>query len=251
LLDTAGTRFTRPPEIRELDEAVRRAADERLRVELDELMEAATSPGTTGSDLQRLEASIRDQIEVVEADRDRALDDLIASDRELERLAKENAALHSDNRRLQARAGYWESAEGDESRERSPEEEFLAELRSEYESRFTASDRERYPLAPVIVGQRFLATLDQSDVPRAKAVQVSAEVASRRAREIAGRQVHPLRSSDAPNSGQRTRAHDGAEAWRCHIENRTPQAARLHWWVLGDTIELAAIVQHDDFDIPA
>jgi hypothetical protein len=255
VLDTAGTRFAQPSEVRELDDVIRQRRDAQLRAELDELMELATRPSERSAldveeERRRLEASVRERVRDLETERDRALDEAIHYEQDRDRLVKENAQLLGEVRGLRARAGYWETEAEEEAGDRSPEEELLADVVSEYETRFTAADRERYALAPISLGASFLATLEQSDVPRAKVVQVLAEIACRRAREIPGRQVHPLRESEGPSSPQRRRARDGAEAWRCHLENRTPQAARLHWWAIGEAIEFAAVVKHDDFDIP-
>lgn len=62
------------------------------------------------------------------------------------------------------------------------------------------------------------------------------------------RTSHHLRHGDA--GPPRTRAEDGAIAWRVYIEENTPQARRLHYWLLkGGEIELARVVLHDDYSI--
>lgn len=253
--DTAETRFAEPREVTELEERIRRDHDAALKTELDELLEVATrpteQPQSDTSERTRLEDSVRARIEIIEQDRDTALADLVASDQERERLTRENARLQSENYQLRARAGFWEgdASDGDVS-ELSPEDAFLREIQTEYETRFTDADREKFKLADMRIGRQFLATLDQADVPRSKVIQVCAEVASRRAHEIPGRQPHVLRASDAASASQRRRGSDGAKAWRCYLENNTAQAARLHWWAVDGAIEFASVGPHDHFEIP-
>jgi hypothetical protein len=255
VLDAARTRISEPPEVEELEVRLRRAQDEALQDEINELLELATrsvdaATAVDEEERRRLEESIRAKIEQVEADREDALRDLVESETERERLSRENATLWSEVQRLRSRVGGWEPSERARTDPSSPEELFLAEVREEHETRFTPADREDYPLKELRVGRLFLAMLDQIDIPRTKVVRVCTEVAMGRAHEINGRQVHQLKASDHGGSGPRRRASDGAIAWRCYLENKTPQAGRLHWWATGDAIEFASVGPHDDVDIP-
>jgi hypothetical protein len=66
------------------------------------------------------------------------------------------------------------------------------------------------------------------------------------------REVHPLRASDGGR--QRTRARDGAQAWRCALQVNTPGARRMHWWRIPETegavVELASVGHRDETEIP-
>ena len=52
----------------------------------------------------------------------------------------------------------------------------------------------------------------------------------------------------------RTRPADKAKAWRCSLQDNTPSARRLHWWLIsgkeGPTFEFANVVLHDAMSIP-
>ncbi len=252
VVEVAASRLGESRELRDLEERRRRRDDAKLRADFESLMELATAPpADRGSDgRERLEQEVRDRIAAIESDRNRALDDLLALEADRDRLTKENASLRSEAYSLRARAGYWDDRNVGSEDDETPDARFVSELRSSYEQRFTNSDRSQYPLAVIRLGEHFLATLEQIDVPRAKVAEVCAEVACRRAHEFSGRQPHRLRESVGPNAPFRRRGTDGAQAWRCYLENNTPQAARLHWWDAGHVIEFASVGPHDYTDIP-
>ena len=60
------------------------------------------------------------------------------------------------------------------------------------------------------------------------------------------RDTHPLRVSEGSNSRQRTRQEDGASAWRRDVDHEH----HLHYWKISSHVQLAAVVQHNDFTIP-
>jgi len=56
--------------------------------------------------------------------------------------------------------------------------------------------------------------------------------------EIAGRELHQLRTGTGGNDPVRVRP-DGATCWRVSLQVKTPPARRLHYWMLNDgSIEL-------------
>lgn len=61
------------------------------------------------------------------------------------------------------------------------------------------------------------------------------------------RNTHQIRIHSAGNSPQLIRSADGAGAWRRDIDHEF----HLHYWQLGGVIELASVVPHNDFSIPA
>jgi hypothetical protein len=104
------------------------------------------------------------------------------------------------------------------------------------------------------VGGEFLSGLwDLEGVPTDKVIEVCAQVASGKAHEIPGREVHQLRTGvgGAPTAD---RASDGAKAWRCSLQDGTASARRLHWWIVpgpdGGIMESASVGVHDDVGIP-
>ena len=119
-----------------------------------------------------------------------------------------------------------------------------------WEQTTTPADRERYPWREPIFSRDFFASLERvQGVSRDRVVEVCAEVVSGRARERAGLEVHPLRSSEGGGTPQRTRA-DGAKAYRASLQVGAASARRLHYWDLqGGGVELTKIVYHDDFSI--
>ncbi len=167
---------------------------------------------------------------------------------------EQNAALKRDVRSAEDRLRALEGRLTAGLDPTSSEPAFLLAVRVEYARRFDESDRAAHPLQRMRVGREFLARLrDLDGVEVGKVVEVCAQVASGRARAIQGRSVHELRSG-APGSAGRTRAADGAKAWRCALQDGTPSARRLHWWQIpgpaGATIEFAAVALHDDVSIP-
>lgn len=116
--------------------------------------------------------------------------------------------------------------------------------------RMPAVDRARWPLpANYLIGPAFAESLDGLDAGQLlKALKTVVDVLTGRVRELPGRAVHPLRSSDAGGAPDRVR-DDGARCMRAYVEQNAPAARRLHYWVLPDgTIELSRIVTHDDVE---
>jgi len=127
---------------------------------------------------------------------------------------------------------------------------FLAAVRVAYAQAFGEEDRAAYPLLRMKVGPAFMASLRRLEGLGAdKVVQVCAQVAANRAREVPGREVHPLHTGPG-GSPQRIRARDKALAWRCALQDGTASARRLHWWQIpaegGAIVEFAQVGVHDD-----
>lgn len=136
----------------------------------------------------------------------------------------------------------------------SDERAFLRAVRVAHARGADEGERQERPILAMRVGPGFLARARAlHGISAEKIVEVAAQVACERAHEIDGREVHPLGESGGA-SRQRVRARDGAKAWRCALQIRSPSARRLHWWRVpgpdGATIEFASVAVHDDFDIP-
>jgi hypothetical protein len=122
---------------------------------------------------------------------------------------------------------------------------FLAWLGVAHAKLHDPPERARYPLRRVVVGSRFLTSLrDLQGVSLHRVLDACVHVATGRASEIPGLELHPLRAG-AGGTEQRQRA-DGARAWRCALQVHAPSARRLHFWRLeGDGVELDSVGTHD------
>ena len=95
------------------------------------------------------------------------------------------------------------------------------------------------------MGADFLDSLRElQGVSLHRVLDACVHVATGRAAEIPGLELHPLRAG-AGGTEQRQRA-DGARAWRCALQVHSPSARRLHFWRLeGDGVELDRVGTHD------
>lgn len=128
-----------------------------------------------------------------------------------------------------------------------PEQQFRYEIYLEWARRIPAAEKEHLPKRDYQLGDDFLTTLAAiSERDRAKAVEVVVDVITGRVHQLAGRRVHQLRSGPGPNDPYMARK-DGSTCWRVSLQEKTPQARRLHYWQLPDgTCELASVENHDD-----
>jgi predicted RNA-binding protein with RPS1 domain len=122
---------------------------------------------------------------------------------------------------------------------------FLAWLGVAHAKLHDPPERARYPLRRVVVGSRFLDSLRElQGVSLHRVLDACVHVATGRATEIPGLELHPLRAG-AGGTEQRQRA-DGARAWRCALQVHSPSARRLHFWRLeGDGVEFDRVGTHD------
>lgn len=106
--------------------------------------------------------------------------------------------------------------------------------------------RER-PLAAWSYGPDFLATLGSvQGIPRSKVVEVIVQVLTGRDGDLAGRELHRLRSGPGGRDPYVTR-EGGESCWRVSLQSNTPGARRLHYWRCKDgSIELSSVRVHDD-----
>lgn len=207
----------------------------------DDLPPSATAPHEPEEDREALAEEVRSLV----ADRE----DLV---RRLREKNDEVASLRKELRSAQDRA---RAREADALDPTSSENAFLAAVRIEYARAFDEGSRASHPLQRMRVGREFLhrlRALEGFDV--GKVVEVCAQVACGRAHEIPGRSVHELHAAERGAPG-RTRASDGAKAWRGSLQDGAPGARRLHWWEIpgrdGRTIEFASVAHHDDVSIPS
>jgi hypothetical protein len=114
--------------------------------------------------------------------------------------------------------------------------------------RMSAADKERWPLPESYrISELFAASLAElDDAFFDKALKATVDVLTGRAREISGRELHPLRQGEAGNAPAYVRHSDGARCFRVYVEQKVPAARRLHFWQLQDgEVELERVVSHD------
>lgn len=248
------------------DERLARAEDEAQRVMRDldrHIVETRRrlvdmESGSASSELAKLETML--------ADTARDAEDLKARLGACESARKQMAGKQADDRARARENNKRIESQLDDVRERNVTLEriltgsgfdsqglFLAEVRLSWEDKVAPqpADRDRYPLVEPVLGPNFLDSVVRLEgISRDKIVAVCAEVACGRAAEKAGRQLHELRKAESGASPQRVRESDGALAWRCSLQTKTPAARRLHYWRLPDgRIELARVVYHDNSSI--
>jgi predicted RNA-binding protein with RPS1 domain len=218
-----------------------------LELAESELDELTGSTEAALADARRSADDLREQLHAVEQDRHELLERLKAerrksadAERRSTRLQKE---LRGERETSEALRRQLDAVETDAGRR------FVAEVRLSWET-LVPDDRARYPWREPALGPEFLESLATvQGVSRERVVDVSAHVVSGRAKDIAGLELHRLRSGEGGDSPPRVR-EDGAKAWRCNLQTSTAAARRLHYWELPDGgVELARVVYHDDFSI--
>lgn len=167
--------------------------------------------------------------------------------------ARQIAELRKRLRSLEDRLAHHAAQDGDPL---ASETAFLMAVRVAYARAFDEGSRASHPLQRMRVGRVFLARLSSlQGVDVEKVIEVCAQVACGRAHEIPGRSVHELHAGERSGSVGRTRASDGAKAWRCSLQDGTPGARRLHWLEIpgpaGRAVEFASVAHHDDMSIPS
>ena len=243
-------RFSRP-------EGIAKARDELRARDEAQLLDDLEAMASDGSFDESLVAELRANVKRLQEDRDAALK--LAEEEEGLRRAAEGvtAGLRVELREAWAAA----TAGGDDAPDMAvdPDEAFIDEVRSAYRRKVCPSqdDRRRFPLRELRLHPDFLPSVySLQGIGRDKILEVCAQVACGRATEISGRDVHRMRVSESGNADYRKRSRDGAQAWRCALQVKTPSARRLHWWVVpggsggDDIIELAHVGTHDDLTFP-
>lgn len=93
-------------------------------------------------------------------------------------------------------------------------------------------------------GKDFFATLTKTDVQLSKVLRCMVDVLLNRKLDL--RQTHQLRTGAGGDAPAR-KLEDGSNVFRCYIEHKTPQAARLHFSRAADgTVTFHSVRPHDD-----
>jgi hypothetical protein len=204
-----------------------------------------TEAGADDSQLARLEAEARMQRQIAQQVKVELADALHGA-------AELREQLSGMRRELRTRARVPDAAPApsrDARRERwaSDESWVRHEIYLAWVERVAAGEREHWPLpAGYVVSERFAPSLDALDEALFdKAMKAVVDVLTGRARDIPGREVHPLRQGEAGNAPDYVR-HDGARCFRVYVEQKVPAARRLHFWQRTDgVVELERVVSHD------
>jgi len=130
---------------------------------------------------------------------------------------------------------------------KDPEKQFRFDVDVAYAHRISAEDKEIRPLRELRLGPDFLTSLTSIEgIDRGKVFDVVADILTDLVTELGSRDLHPLREGKGSAARDVIRHSDGARCMRVALQRRTPSARRLHYWKVGDTIELSRVVKHDD-----
>ena len=128
-----------------------------------------------------------------------------------------------------------------------PGVQFRYDVDVEYANRIPAAEKAIRPRHELRLGPDFLASLnDVEGVDRRKVVAVTVEVITDLVVELDSRELHPLRQGKGAAEQDVVRPRDGARCMRVALQRKTPSARRLHYWKVGEAIELSRVVKHDD-----
>lgn len=104
------------------------------------------------------------------------------------------------------------------------------------------------PLPDFGIGPHFVASLERLEgIAREKVADVVFEIVTNRAKDLASRELHQYRESEAGGASAVHRSKDGATLWRASLQSKTASARRIHFWQgpRGD-IELWHVGLHDE-----
>ncbi|MDF2092580.1 hypothetical protein P0Y31_09505 [Knoellia sp. 3-2P3] len=199
------------------------------------------------------------QLEAMRLERDGFSEELSRATARVDRLENDRRRLRqrlreASNRvdRLEREVGRLReeatASAGDGALFREADEQLEFEVQLAWARRTAPGEKRDYPIRPYVLAEQFLSSWAGVDgIDRQKVVDVIVDIVTGRVHDVAGRETHQLRESEAGNSPF-VRRDDGATCWRVALQTKTPQARRLHYWQLSDgTVELSSIRLHDDF----
>ena len=128
-----------------------------------------------------------------------------------------------------------------------PEAQFRFEVDVAYAHRIAPADKVIRPRRELRLGPDFLTSMSGVEgIDRGKVVDVTVEIITDLVADIDGRELHPLREGVGGAERPVVRAGDRARSMRVALQRNTPSARRLHYWKVGEAIELSRVVKHDD-----
>jgi len=211
---------------------------------------AIEAMGLTIAKLQAQIARLREELDPMRAR-------LSGLEQENAGLAAEVAELrrrstHQETQLQQARARLRRAGQKRPSHEGPPEfadreEGFRYAVLTAWARRTPRSEQATRPLPDYTVTPQFLESLGALEgISTEKVADVVFEILTDRAKDLDGRELHPLRTGEAGNSPQRIR-EDGATAWRAALQRNAAAARRIHFWRLpGGGVELWHVGPHDE-----
>ena len=211
----------------------------------EQLLLAIESKKAVESDLRAQVTTLGALLEQTESERDALRDQL----RETEKRAN-NAETDLRRLRSQLRKSKTTKSSVREMPEFADSEVgFRHLIQTQWAFRFPLGEQLNRPLPQYAIGSKFLGSVKQlSGISVEKIADVVVEVLTGLAIELEGRSVHPLRENESASAAPVVRS-DGAVCWRANLQVGTPQARRLHYWILpNSSIELSRVTLHDDFN---
>lgn len=129
------------------------------------------------------------------------------------------------------------------------EQAFRYAVLTAWAKRTPVGEQPLLPLPEYDLGAHFLDSLTEIPGVRVeKVADVAVEILTGRVQNVAGRQVHQLRESLSPGAPYVRRTAGDATCWRAALQVNSPQARRIHYWILpGGRVEFSRITLHDDY----
>ncbi|EYR63388.1 hypothetical protein N866_01030 [Actinotalea ferrariae CF5-4] len=207
------------------------------------------------AELHRVEGALATAVNALrpaEAERDalrRQLTDLVAEQQRLrEQVERQRTQLRKRATSAAARKRPEATPDDDALAFIDPVDQLRHDIYLRWVARIPAADKSERPMREYTVGPEFVTSLDAVEgVTRQKILDVVVEVLTGLAEQSGGRELHRLRRGQGGDDSPIIRV-DGAVAWRVAIQRNTPAARRLHFWRLGDHVELSRVVLHDDVE---
>lgn len=128
-----------------------------------------------------------------------------------------------------------------------PEQRFRYSVLTAWATRTPVAEQATTPLGDYALSSDFLPSLERLEgISPEKVADVVFEIVTGRAKDLASRELHQYRESEAGSSAV-VRRSDGAILWRASLQAKTASARRIHFWqVPGDTVELLHVGVHDE-----
>lgn len=196
------------------------------------------------------------EIELKQTQRDLVLEhkENVELRHQLDQALEKNRSLKLDNDGLKKRLREAATAAVTSSIDRplflDPKEALRHEIYSVWATYIPGEEKSRYPAPESFeIGDQLADSLDRcTDAStREKALQTIVDLLVERQERQRIMVKKPLRTGSQASKPQLMR-WDGASAWRVRVENHTPQALRLHYWLRPDkTVELSKVDKHDAF----
>jgi len=104
------------------------------------------------------------------------------------------------------------------------------------------------PLPDFRIEPHFIGSLERLQrISQEKVADVVFEILTNRAKDLASRELHPYRESEAGGASVVRWPEDGATLWRASLQTEAASTRRIHFRQMpGDSVELVHVGLHDD-----